>query len=344
MFQDICVVAVLILSAQMKDENHKEYIVENKTSPRGIRHLVTGKVDTLIDDEESSDMETDDNVSLSKYMNNSSNDINAYNNTLPNGKPFTYNDSIWTKPRLNPSFCVNSMTNKATSPFSNIPAKPKFDCFVKNLNYSNSDLDESINSLYIGSPKKVDNFKSNYLTAQNAPPRYAISPLSSVSQRRPLISPSRLGHSTSWVAGGYWDADGNKSAFSADGSPTSSQSSGFDSWSQTSSQRNLFSHPPSREESVCSEIDRTAVPSEALRNCSLNNSFGQSFQNYRKVPLIYPELRYDGHVHIPQPRYSYNSQSSNNSMFGYNNSQQFQYVNTFKSPGGLGMNKFSRIN
>lgn len=316
------------------------------TPPKRMKNL-TSPPKHLMEDEEMSTMETDDDVSLSKYglrdfTDSSRETISPLNNSFINGRSYSIrsNDSLWTKPKLNSTFCVNSVLSKSPSSVSDtVFIKPAFNKYQKlTKDDSDSDLDESISSLCIGSPKKA---KSNHsifsLRKFTATPNFvAPTPLN---RTRPLISPSKLGHSTSWVAGGYWGSEGERQIFNLNGSRSSSQSSGFESQGSSMNQRNVLSQPSSREESVCGELDKSSMFMDRFQNCNMNgyNSNYQAPQNFSRISSpVYPQMQYNSHVQIPQPRFAQQSQVSQN-MF----TQQQQYIqnNMFKTPGGSGLIK-----
>lgn len=324
-----------------------------------MKNLVNGNISSGLDEEDTISLDTDDDVSLNKYglhnfSESSSETVNGLNCSIINGRSFTpRSDSIWSKPKHNStfcgnssalkspnSFCVNSMTCKSPSSVSdNVFIKPSFNKYQKlTKDDSDSDLDESISSLCIGSPKKAKNGNSIFsLRKFSATPCFvAPTPLN---RSRPLISPSKLGHSTSWVAGGYWGSEGERQIFNIDGSRSSSQSSGFESQASSMNQRNVFSQPPSREESVCGE----PMVVDNFRNCNTATSFTsyQTPQNFSRVGSpVFPQMQYNGHVHIPQPRFAHNSPTSN--VFGQ--PQSYVQNDTFKIPGGSGLIKLPQLN
>lgn len=315
------------------------------TPPKRMKNLTSPPMH-LTEDEEMSAMETDDDVSLCKYglrdfSDSSRETISSLNDSLINGRSFTIrsNDSLWTKPKLNSTFCVNSVLSKSPSSVSDtVFIKPSFNKYQKlTKDDSDSDLDESISSLCIGSPKKTRNNSSIFsLRKFTATPNFvAPTPLN---KSRPLISPSKLGHSTSWVAGGYWGTEGDRQIFNINGSRSSSQSSGFESQTSSTNQRNVLSQPSSREESVCGELDRSSMLMDRFQNCNMNSYNGnyQAPQNFSRISSpVYPQMQYNNHVQIPQPRFAQQSLSQN--VF----TQQQQYVqnNMFKTPGGSGLIK-----
>ncbi|XP_026757630.2 uncharacterized protein LOC113517226 [Galleria mellonella] len=296
---------LIVLLVYNKMKTKASTIIRSSGTPKGMKNLTNGTTYPLLDDEDTLSFGTDDDVSLSKFglhnfSDSSTETISPLNSGLLNGKSFSSRcDSIWTKPKHNSTFCVNPVITKSPSCVSEaVTAKSSFNKY-QNLvkDDSDSDLDESISSLRIGSPKKPMKSNSVFsLRKFNPTPTFATpTPLN---RSRPLISPSKLGHSTSWVAGGYWGSEGDRQIFNVNGSRSSSQSSGFESQTSSMTQRNIFSQPPSREESICGEpmVIDNQVPSL--------NSF-QSPQNFRSVNSpVFPQMQYNGHVHIPQPKFA----------------------------------------
>lgn len=314
-------------------------------TPNRMKNQTNRTVNSMIDEEDTL-MDTDDDVSLSKFglhnFSDSSNEtVSPVNNSLSNGRSFTprSNDSLWMKPKLNSTFCVNSVLSKSPSSVSDtVFVKPTFNKYQKlTKDDSDSDLDESISSLCISSPKKTKKQTKSVFSLRKftATPNFvAPTPLN---RSRPLISPSKLGHSTSWVAGGYWGSEGERHIFSVDGSRSSSQSSGFESQASSVNQRNVFSQPPSREESVCGEQDRSAAMMERFQSCNMNN-YGnyQTPQNFSRINSpVFPQMQYNSHVLIPQPRLAQQN------VFAQ---QQFVQSSMFKSPGGSGLIRLPQVN
>lgn len=315
------------------------------TPPKRMKNLTTPPM-RLIEDEEISAMETDDDVSLSQYglrdfSDSSHETVNPLNNSLIGGRSFTIrsNDSLWTKPKLNSTFCVNSVLSKSPSSVSDtVFIKPSFNKYQKLIkDDSDSDLDESISSLCIGSPQKAKGNGSIFsLRKFTATPNFFTPP--PLNRSRPLISPSKLGHSTSWVAGGYWGSEGERQILNINGSRSSSHSSGFESQASSMNQRNVLSQPSSREESVCGEPDRSLMLMDRIQNCNMNsyNVNYQAPQNFSRVSSpVYPQMQYNSHVQIPQPRFAQQSLLVSPNVFA----QQQQYVQNsmFKTPGGSGL-------
>lgn len=312
--------------------------------PKRMKNLTSPP--RLIEDEEMSTLETDDDVSLSKFglrdfSDSSRETINPLNSSLINGRSFTprSNDSLWTKPKLNSTFCVNSVLSKSPSSVSEtVFIKPSFNKYQKLIkDDSDSELDESIGSLCIGSPKKPKNNGSIFaLRKFTATPNFvAPTPLN---RSRPLISPSKLGHSTSWVAGGYWGSEGERQISNVNGSRSSSQSSGFESQASSMNQRNVLSQPSSREESVCGEPDRSSMLMDRFQNCNMNSYNGnyQAPHNFSRISSpVFPQMQYNSHVQIPQPRFAQQSFVSQNAFA----QQQYAQNNMFKTPGGSGLIK-----
>lgn len=322
-----------------------------QTTPKKIKNHANGSVNSLIDEEDNFSLDTDDDVSLCKFglhnFTDSSNEtLSPLNKSLNNGRSFTpRTDSVWGKPKLNSTFCVNPILTKSTSPSSvsdTVFVKPSFNKY-QNMAKSDSDseLDESISSLCIG-PKKR-NLKSNPvfgLRKFNATPNFvAPTPLNGC---RPLISPSKLGHSTSWVAGGYWGLEGERQIFNLNGSRSSSQSSGFESQTSSMNQRNLFSQPPSREDSVCGEPDRNSTL-DRFQSCNASNCSFQNTSGFAPISSpVFPQMQYNSHVQIPRPRFAQQTFISQN-VFAQQ--QPFPRPNgIFKTPGGLGLIKLPQDN
>lgn len=320
------------------------------SSPKRMKKLIKGSVNSLIDDcDDHVTSDTDDDVSLSKFglhnFSESSNETaSPLNTSLMNGKTFTTRpDSLWTKPKLNSTFCVNSVTCKSPSSISeNIFVKPSFNKYQKLAKEdSDSDLDESISSLCIGNPKKSKNKTNSIFSLRkfSATPSFvAPTPLT---RSRPLISPSKLGHSTSWVAGGYWGSENERQLFSIDGSRSSSQSSGFESQTSSMTQRNVFSQPSSREHSVCGEpmvMDRYPAAS----NCML-----QTPQNFSRVSSpVYPQMQFNNHVQIPQPKYAqqYPVPRVPGCPTAFSAQQSYVHTSIFKTPGETGIINMQQVN
>ncbi|XP_022121976.2 uncharacterized protein LOC110997909 isoform X1 [Pieris rapae] len=323
------VVAVLFIYNSIKSNNK---IDDLETTPKKTKKPMIGSIKMHQDQDISFD--TDDDVSLSKFglhnFTSSSNEtLSPLNSSFKSGRSFTpRNDSLWNKPMHNSTFTINSMA-KSPSPFAKtVFVKPEFNKYQKLVkDESDSDLDESISSLCISSPKKRS-AKTNPVFALRkftASPNFA-TPMP-INRGRPLISPSKLG--TSWVAGGYWGSDGERSLFNINGSRSSSQSSGFESQTSSMTQRNVFSQPPSREESVCGEPDRSSVLLDRFQNCNMNY---QSSQNFAPLSTpVFPQMQYNNHVKIPQPRFP---QSFSNNYSSEHN---------FKIPGRSGIIKLPQI-
>ncbi|XP_047512173.1 uncharacterized protein LOC125054368 isoform X2 [Pieris napi] len=323
------VVAVLFIYISM----NSKVKIDPETTPKKTKKSMIGSIQMQQDQDISFD--TDDDVSLSKFglhnFTSSSNEtLSPLNSSIKSGRSFTpRNDSLWSKPMHNSTFTINSMTTNSPSPFSKtVFVKPEFNKYQKLVkDESDSDLDESISSLCISSPKKKS-AKTNPVFALRkftASPNFA-TPMP-INRGRPLISPSKLG--TSWVAGGYWGSDGERSLFNINGSRSSSQSSGFESQTSSMTQRNVFSQPPSREESVCGEPDRSSNLLDRFQNCNMNYQSSQTF-----APLstpVFPQMQYNNHVKIPQPR------------FPQSFSNNFNSEHNFKIPGRSGLIKLPQI-
>ncbi|XP_059056954.1 uncharacterized protein LOC131850670 [Achroia grisella] len=296
---------LLVMLGYMKMKTKAATIIKSHETPKRMKNLVNGSTNLLLDDEDTLSFGTDDDVSLSKFglhnLTDSSNDtLSPLSSSYKNGKSFTpRTDSVWTKPKHNSTFCINPVLTKSPSSVSEtVTIQPSFNKYQKLVkDDSDSDLDESISSLCIGSPKKpMKNNPIFSLRKFNPTPTF-ITP-TPLNRSRPLISPSKLGHSTSWVAGGYWGSEGERQILNVNGSRSSSQSSGFESQTSSMNQRNVFSQPSSREESICGEpmVIDNQVP-------SFNNF--QTPQNFSRVNSpVFPQMQYNGHVHIPQPRFA----------------------------------------
>ncbi|KAM3961263.1 uncharacterized protein ACR2FA_004602 [Aphomia sociella] len=313
--------------------------LRSPATPKRMKNLCNGTINSMIDDEDTIPFDTDDDVSLSKYglhsfSDSSTDTISPLNNSLMNGRSFTpRSDSVWTKPKHNSTFCVNTVITKSPSSVSDTAFdKPSFNKYQKLKDDSDSDLDESISSLYIGPKKPIKNSSIFSLKKFNPTPIF-VTP-TPLNRSRPLISPSKLGHSTSWVAGGYWGTEGERQIFNLNGSRSSSQSSGFESQTSSMNQRNVFSQPPSREESVCGE------PMVIDNQTPSFNSF-QTPQNFSGVSSpVYPQMQYNGHVHIPQPRFAQHNVMSQTAF----SQQQHTPNNMFKTPSGSGLIKLPPVN
>ncbi|CAG9784000.1 unnamed protein product [Diatraea saccharalis] len=337
------VLAVLLVYKKMKN---KSRISKALITPVKVKNLINGTVTSSIDEEDNLSLDTDDDISLCKFglhsFTDSSHETICPQNTVLNGRSFTpRNDNLWNKPKHNSTFCVNSVTCKSPSSVSdNVFIKPSFDKYQKlSKDDSDSELDESISTLCIGSPRKNRHSNSIFTLRKFTATPCFVAP-TPLNRARPLISPSKLGHSTSWVAGGYWGSDGERQMFNIDGSRSSSQSSGFESQASSLNQRNVFSQPPSREESICSEP-------MAVDNCRYNNQTG--YRNYQ-VPQtfshvsspVYPQMQYNSYVHIPQPRFAQQNITSTN-IFAPPR-QGFVPHDNFKTPGGSGLIKLPQVN
>ncbi|CAG4912689.1 unnamed protein product [Colias eurytheme] len=331
--------AVFLVYRSMKVKPVK---IVPKIAPKKL-NLTNGSTKMHTNNEDIS-FDTDDDVSLSKFglhnfTNSSTETLSPLNSSFTNGRSFTpRNDSLWSKPKHNSTFSVNSVTTKSPSPLSEtVFIKPAFNKY-QNLakDDSDSDLDESISSLCISSPKKKTS-KTNPVFALRkftASPNFA-TPMP-INRGRPLISPSKLGYSTSWVAGGYWGSDGERHLFNINGSRSSSQSSGFESQTSSMNQRNVFSQPSSREESICGEPDRTSILLDRFQNCNMN--YAQNPQNFTPLSSpVFPQMQYNNHVRIPQPRFSQQSFVSQAVLSQQHNSM-------FKTPGGSGLIKLPQDN
>lgn len=347
LFQIICPVLILTI-IKVKKLNKISSPKMSKKSPKRIKNLVNGAKTSLEDNDDSS-VETDDDVSLCKFglnsFTDSSNDTSPFNSSLISGRactPRSTGSNIWNKPRLNSTFCMASPPPKSQSVFSeNIFLKPTFNKYQKLIkDDSESDLDESISCLNIGSPKKrTPMSKSIFSLRKFTPtPSFVTPTVAPLSRPRPVISPSKLSLNTSWVAGGYWGSDGNRENFNVNGSRSSSQSSGFES--QTSSnQRYLLSQPPSREESIYSELEKM----EPMKQFNLFSNT----QNFSQVNApVFPQMKYDNHVFIPQPRFNHGMQSSNVFIDNNNYSQQRNVPghSLFKTPHVSGLIKLPQSN
>lgn len=339
--------AVLLVYKNMDKPTPTQKPVKIHTSPR-IKNLRNGTHTSFLDEDNDIMLETDDDVSLSKFglhnfTDSSTETISPLSSSMLNGRCFTpkKNDSIWSKSRLNSTFCVNSVMSKSPSSVSDtLFTKPSFHNFQNMKDDSDSDLDESISSLCISSPKKSTQ-KSNSIFALRkftaTPSFLAPAPLN---RSRPLISPSKLGHSTSWVAGGYWGSEGERPIFSVNGSRSSSQSSGFESQASSANQR-ITSQPPSREESICG--DPAASLLERFQNCNTGGySNYQSPASFTRVSSpVFPQMQYNGHVHIPQARFA--PQPAPSSVFSQASQASPQYPHDLLKPGGSGLINLAQL-
>ncbi|XP_072943533.1 uncharacterized protein [Epargyreus clarus] len=342
--------AVFLVYRHMTTKTGKltKNVMRKPISPRKMKNLVNGTVNSKISNEDNVSSDTDDDVSLSKFglhnLTESSNEtISPVNKSLFNGRSFTpRTDSVWGKPKLNSTFCVNSALGSPTPLSDTVFIKPSFNRYQKlTKDDSDSDLDESISSLCISSPKKRVSNKNSIFTLRKftASPNF-VTPMP-MNRARPLISPSKLGHSTSWVAGGYWGSEGDRQIFNINGSRSSSQSSGFESQASSMNQRNIFSQPPSREESDCGEPDRTSMLLDRFQNCNTSNFNFQNPQSFTPISSpVFPQMQYNNHVQIPQPQFAQQTFAPQN-MFGQ---QQFAPNNMFKAPGGSRLIKLPQVN
>ncbi|CAG9585118.1 unnamed protein product [Danaus chrysippus] len=322
--------AVLLIYMNMKEKTFRNVTRKINTPKSGTKLLRGTK--SINDEEDNISLDTDDDVSLSKFglhnFTDSSNDTLSPLSGLISGRSFTpRSDSLWSKPNINTAYTVNSaLTNSPKSISESVFMKPSFNKYQKIKDESDSDLDESINSLCISSPKK----KSRKINPVFALRKFTASPNfiipTAQNHSRPLISPSKLGHSTSWVAGGYWGNDGQ--IFNVNGSRSSSQSSGFESQSSSMNQRNVFS-PPSREDSVCGE-DRTLLMDRFTNNTNTMNCFNYPNPSFTPITTpVFPQMQYNSHVQIPQPRFAQQTFVSPNVF-----AQQLSPNSTFKAPSG----------
>lgn len=338
----LSVLTILLVYKSMKSEIKDKNTSTLKTSPKRTKNLSNGSMSPLIDDEDTISLDTDDDVSLSKFglhnFSESSNEtVSPLNGSFINGRTFTpRNDSIWTKPKLNSTFCVNPVLTKSPSSISDtVFVKPSFNKYQKLVkDDSDSDLDESISSLCISSPNKNKKKTNSIFSLRKftASPNFVTPTVTN--RGRPLISPSKLGHSASWVAGGYWGSEGERHIFNIDGSRSSSQSSGFESQTSSMNQRNVFSHPPSREESICGE------PMVLDQFPNMNMGCLNSQQNCASISSpVFPQMRNNGHVHIPQPRFPQHMSNVQNFM-----PTQYVQKNMFKTPSASGLIKLPKDN
>ncbi|XP_073943572.1 uncharacterized protein [Choristoneura fumiferana] len=323
------VLAVLVV---YKNLNAKINIpAKFQPGPKKIKSLQNGTSASFFDDDSDVVMESDDDVSLSKFglhnfTDSSADTVSPLSTSMLNGRSFTprIGDSIWSKPKLNTTFCVNSVRSKSPSSVSEtVFIKPSFSKYQDlTKGDSDSDLDESISSLCISSPKKASKKGNSVFSLRKftATPSF----VAPAPRARPLISPSKLGHGTSWVAGGYWGADGERPLCSVDGSRSSSQSSGFESQASSANQR---AAPPSRDDSVCGDggvLDR-------FQQCgTASYSSYPSPQNFGRVGSpVFPQMQYNGHVQIPQARAVFPAQRP---------------LGPFRPPGATGLINLSRLN
>ncbi|KAJ2952986.1 hypothetical protein O0L34_g7361 [Tuta absoluta] len=353
-----CLLAVM--SAHKSRKTYPSKIKKFLTSPNITKNISNQSIKSQTDEDLS--METDDDVSLSQYglhnFSESSNETSPLNNSLINGRSFTprSENSMWSKTKLNSTMNSTFSVSSPKSPSKvseTVFARPVFQqskeaSFHKyqklTKDDSDSDLDESISSLCIGSPKKKSKKTDSVFSLRKftATPNFvAPTPLS----RRPLISPSKLGHSTSWVAGGYWGNEGERQF--NDGSRSSSQSSGFESQASSVNRNHAASQPSSREESDCGDLDRNPLL-DRFQNCNMSNCSSyrgsqhqpsysnqghgmQTPQCFSRISTpVFPQMQYNSHVHIPQPRFA---QHCVPNVFGQ---KQFGH-DPFKAPRGSGL-------
>ncbi|XP_050678630.1 uncharacterized protein LOC126974928 isoform X1 [Leptidea sinapis] len=344
--KEFIILALFLLYRRM--ENEAATTVRKVSTPKKNKNFANGSVTMQHSDDVS--YETDNDVSLSQFglynhSSSSSESFNHLNNSYVNGRSFTpRSDILWSKPKHNSSFSINSMVTKSPSISESVFARPAYlqTSFNKYQNLvkddSDSDLDESIGSLCISSPKK----KSSKINPVFALRKFTASPNfvtpMPVNRNRPLISPSKLGYSTSWVAGGYWGTDGERNIFPVNGSRSSSQSSGFESQTSSQNYRNMFSQPPSREESICRDTDKTVL--DRFQNCNIMNypqkPIQPSMQGFTPLqPPVFPQMQYNNHVRIPQPRLAQQTFVSQN---------VYSQHDMFKSPGRSGLIKLPSDN
>lgn len=345
MLQTLCTFTLILVYKSIKTEPRR-IEVRSPASPKRMKNLVNSSSSMLIDeDDDTMHLDSDDDVSLSKFglhnFSESSNEnLGLFNASMLTGRTFTPRaESMWTKPKLNSTFCVNSVLTKSPSSVSDtIFVKPSFNKYQKLIkDDSDSDLDESISTLCIGSPTKTKKKTNSIFSLRKFTATPSFVAPTPMARSRPLISPSKLGHSTSWVAGGYWGSEGERQIFNVDGSRSSSQSSGFESQTSSMNQRNVFSQPPSREESVCGEpmvLDRFPTMSHHY------NGF-QSPQNFSRISSpVFPQMQYNGHVHIPQAQFAQQNMMSANTFAQH---QQYVQSSMFKTPGGSGLIKLPKV-
>lgn len=313
-----------------------------KSTPRSqppikkMKNLTNASMNGYFDNDDTSD--TDDDVSLSKFgvhnLTESSNETSSpLNASLLNGRCFSpKNNSVWSQPTHDSTFCVGSMHSQIPSSVPDtVFAKPSFDLYQKlSKDDSDSDLDQSISCLSIGptiAKKKVNPvFLLRKFTG--TPNFRAPMPTS-----RPLLSPSKLGHTASWVAGGYWGSEGEAVAkqqniVTTDASRSSSQSSGFESQASSMNQRNVVSQPPSREPSI--GVERMAL--DRFPNMSNLSSYMTSNNFSRISSPVFPQMQFNNHVHIPQPQFG--QQSVPPSVYGQQTQTLYHQGGMFRSPGG----------
>lgn len=331
------ILMILLVYKQMQSKKINR-ITKVNFSPKQVNNRVTSE-NASMDEEDSFNLDTDDDVSLSKFgiphfTDSSTETGSPLNTSLINGRSFTpRSESLWTKPNLNSTFCVNSVTSKSpTSIPETVFAKPIFKKYQKLAkDDSDSELDESISSLCIGSPSKSKKKTNSIFSLRKFAATPSFVAPRPVTGARPLISPSKLGHGTSWVAGGYWGAEGERIT-DLNGSRSSSQSSGFESQTSSMNQRNLFSQPPSCEESVCSE----PMELDRFPNMSFFSKTQPQFFPRMNSP-IFPQMQYNSHVQIPQTRFG----PPTNSQNSFNRPQS--HVHVFKTPGGSGLIKLPQV-
>lgn len=310
---------------KVSDTNHPVPRKRMKNLSMGSNGLVYNTTDS------STTEETDDDVSLSKFgINNhsdsSNNNLNISNNSMPRVK-----SNLWA-PQNDFARCTSSpylVTNNNVFPAmhnSTYINKPEFSVYQNtNTADSDSDLDEGINGLNLGSASQKNKKNVNIFSVKKfdkcVSPSFTSPMAAHLLQPRPLISPSKMSHGTSWVAGGYWGGDATRQMYPIHGmSRSSSQSSGFESQTSSLHQRNIFSmYPPSREDSVGSELDKISVfsdPVVGLNRIYNDNKYERPsvFNNNMKSP-IYPQMKYNSHISIPQSRSMWSPQNSSFSQY-----------------------------
>lgn len=345
LFQLTCALTLVLVYRNMKKTSKSTPKFQHPI--RKMKKLTNPSMNGFLDNDDTSD--TDDDVSLSKFgvhnLSESSNETaSPLNASLLNGRCFSpKNNSIWTKPKFNSTFCVSSMHSQSQSTVPDtVFAKPSFDSYRKLAkDDSDSDLDQSISCLSIGTTKPKKKVNPVFLLRKfTATPSFrAPMPTS-----RPLLSPSKLGHTASWVAGGYWGSDGEEVAkqqnivTNADASRSSSQSSGFESQTSSLNQRNLLSQPASREPSIGVEpmvLDR-------FPNMSNLSSY-MTPNNFSRISSpVFPQMQFNNHVHIPRAQFSQSSVPP--SVYSQQTQRLYNQGGMFNPPGGSGLIKLPQVN
>lgn len=332
----ICILSIFYINRRVKMASSPNTPKVNNL-PKRMKNLTNGSISS----HDCSSEDSGDDVSLTKLGVNTSStsEGSPFNNTFMSGR-VSITPNMWNK-------TFNSTFNR-NSPFKNSPIvqnnlKQSLQTYQKLCkDDSDSDLDDSISCLNIGSRKSTSNTNPMFALRRFTPMPFltpTVAPVS-VSRPRPIIMPSKLGHSTSWVAGGYWGDDGGRQMFNVNGSRSSSQSSGFESQSSGGTVQNLFSQPPSREESICGDPDRTLL-ARSFSSFSVNSPTNMVFQGPQNFNnLIYPKMNSNNYIHIPQTRYTNvpNQNVFNENAYLQNNAMEIDPW-MFKTPKQSGLLK-----